>query len=119
MKTKHIISILALCLLPALAVDVHAVPRMWREACGKVSSVNAKLTRLDLVRANDGRKLTITWNSRTAFYRNGVRVKLPSFVKGQKVCLHYRSPLFGERWATQVSWEEASADPASRTRANK
>jgi hypothetical protein len=108
MKTTRVISVLvAAMIFPVMTIELQAVPRMWREACGSISKIDPILGRLELVR-EDGRIMTITWNSRTVFYRDGVRVKQPTFAKGQKVVLHYRTPLFGERWSTQVRWKSQS-----------
>lgn len=113
MKTILKTSILsALLLLPGAVPELAAVPRQWRAACGTVQEVHPK-TRTFGFRADDGRVLVIKWNSRTVSYRNGQRIKEPMLKTGQRVCLHYRSPLFGKRWATRITWpiENAEIDP--------
>ena len=83
--------------------QVQAMPRMWRSICGKVDRIYPD-EKIAIIITEDKKKkvMLFTWNKRTRAYRNGTPVDKVEFKEGEQLCLHYRTPLFGERWATKV-----------------
>lgn len=83
--------------------QVQAMPRMWRSICGKVDRIYPEEKMAVLITEDKKKKVMLfTWNKRTRAYRNGVPVAKVEFKEGEQLCLHYRTPLFGERRATKV-----------------
>ena len=83
--------------------QVQAMPRMWRSICGKVDRIYPEEKTAILITEDKKKKvMLITWNKRTRAYRNGAPVDKVEFKEGEQLCLHYRAPLFGKRWATKV-----------------
>ena len=83
--------------------QVQAMPRMWRSICGKVDRIYPD-EKIAIIITEDKKKkvMLFTWNKRTRAYRNGMPVDKVEFKEGERLCLRYRTPLIGERWATKV-----------------
>ena len=82
-------------------VSVEAMPRLWRSACGTVCHIDPCRNTMVLV-TEKNKELVVIWKKRTRIYRDGKRIKELEFKEGEYICLHYRSPLFGKRWATKI-----------------
>jgi hypothetical protein len=84
------------------ATPVEAMPRLWRKACGTVDRMYSSKKLFVLITDDKNRVLLVSWKKRTRVYRDGERVEEVDIKEGDHLCLHYRSPLFGERWTTKI-----------------
>lgn len=84
------------------ATPVEAMPRLWRKACGTVDRMYSSKKLFVLITDDKNRVLLVSWKKRTRVYRDGEREEEVDIKEGDHLCLHYRSPLFGERWATKI-----------------
>ena len=93
-----------------LQSKAEAMPRMWRSACGTVDRIYQDQSTIILITDEKKRVLLITWKDRTQVYRNGKRVKELDLKEGSHLCLHYRAPMFGERWATKIVLNDTKSE---------
>jgi len=97
-------SILLAALVATFAAgsDARARPPQPRMESGVIESVDYTARVLRLRRADQSEPLTVIWNARTRFLaedrsntESGLRV-------GKRAIVSYRTPLFGERYATKI-----------------
>jgi hypothetical protein len=101
MRTRiHLWRILALLTLFAPAAAV-AMPPLSREWCGTVTAVDAAERTLTVSDAR-GRPLALRWDERTRFVEGAQFTSAAAMSCGATVEVRYRSPLFGERYASKV-----------------
>lgn len=90
----------ALALTLAAALDLSAMPRTARRACGEVLDFDPVTRTLTIARSGDAlTKLVIRENARVI--KEG-KFTAETLDKGDRVCLWYRWPIFGPKAATRV-----------------
>lgn len=83
-------------------MPAEAMPRLWRKACGTVGRMYSSKKLFSVITDDNNRVFLVSWNKRTRVYLNGERVEEVDIKEGDHLCLHYRTPLFGNRWATKI-----------------
>lgn len=81
-----------------------AMPKLTREKCGVVERINYETHTLTIRPSEGGDPLVVVWKERTRFVRNATFDSAESLTEGRKVCIRYRWPFFGKKFATRVIW---------------
>ena len=93
----------------AAGPSAAAMPRLSRERCGVIERIDRE-TRTLVIRLETGKEpLEVVWKKRTKFVRNGKFEFAALPEKGRHVCVRYRSPFFGDKFATRVFWNNGTA----------
>lgn len=75
-----------------------------REEFGTIQSIDIGTRRLTVNPAGEAKPLTLIWNSQTRFLQDWGFTNVERLKQGTQVTVYYRSPFFGERFATKIVW---------------
>ena len=81
-----------------------ARPPRAREFCGVLECIDQQNEALTIRPAKGGKPLEVIWKKDTQLIHNWKFDSAASLKDGGKVCLYYRSPIFGRPFATRVVW---------------
>lgn len=89
-------------LLTIIAGDASARPPQPRTESGVVESVDHTTRALRLRRVNGCERLTVVWDRRTRFVAEDRLSTASRLQPGGRARVSYRTPFFGERYATKI-----------------
>jgi hypothetical protein len=75
-----------------------------REEFGTIQSIDIGTRRLTVNPTRGTKPLTLIWNSQTWFLRDWRFTNVERLKQGTRVTVYYRSPFFGDRFATKIVW---------------
>ena len=106
-------SALAAALTATALLCVSSAPRA-RELCGVIQAIDAQSHALTIQSPKRDRPLTVVWKRDTGFINNWKFADSASLKEGMRVCIYYRSPLFGKPFVTKVVWvdEQSAKNPS-------
>lgn len=84
------------------ASPANALPPTARQATGRIISVERDAQRFTFRRADNGERLTLTWNRDTRFYRDTAKESSAILKQGECARVSYRLPWFGPDHARRV-----------------
>lgn len=91
-----------------LAMHGHAWARPPRasERCGVLDRVDQRTHSLIVRSPQSGKPLEIVWKNNTRFIWKGKFAPGSLPREGDRICVFYRSPFFGDCFAAKVVWSE-------------
>ena len=73
-----------------------------REESGTIQTIDLRTRRLAIKGGRDAKKLALVWRSSTWFIEDSRFTTVDRLKRGMQVTVYYRSPFFGERYATKI-----------------
>jgi hypothetical protein len=102
MKAPSSILLAALIATFAVGSNAWARPPQSRVESGVIGSADYTTHVLRLRRAERCEPLTVIWNPRTRFLAEDRLNTESGLQAGKRAVVYYRTPLFGERYATKI-----------------
>lgn len=73
-----------------------------REEFGTIQAIDLRTRRLAIKVERDAKQLALVWGSSTSFIEGSHFTTVDRLQRGMQVTVYYRSPFFGERYATKI-----------------
>ena len=99
----------------AICPQTFARPPQPRVQRGVIEMIDRDARILRIQRDGEAVPLTIVWNKLTRFVEGSRFVSAAELKKGTPVTIWYRTPFFGERFATKIVIERSAGDPSKHS----